>query len=96
MLPFNSKRSSTRDISNLSYFASLTPIAKFSKSQKTAIVCVRSGAVAMKQILHGAARIATGSGAEYARLNASTENSIQITRLSTNQSWPRSLSRNTL
>src|SRR4051794_26761642 len=40
MLPFTSRRSSTLPMSNLSYFASRTPSATFSKSQNNAMLCV--------------------------------------------------------
>src|SRR5579864_5961131 len=38
MLPFSSRRSSTSLMSNLSYFASRTPSATFSKSQNSAML----------------------------------------------------------
>src|SRR5512135_1286359 len=46
MLPFRSSRSSTLPMSNFSYFASRTPSATFSKSQKTAMLRV-SGVAAI-------------------------------------------------
>src|SRR5690349_1625665 len=43
MLPLSSRRSSTLAMSKRSYFASRTPRATFSKSQKTAMLIVASG-----------------------------------------------------
>src|SRR5690349_6872154 len=45
MLPFTSSRSSTLPMSNLSYFASRTPSATFSKSQNNAMLWVSFDAV---------------------------------------------------
>src|SRR5574343_309787 len=47
MLPLASKRSSTGRMSNFSYWASRTPRAMFSKSQKSAMLALSLGA-AMK------------------------------------------------
>src|SRR5690348_13475207 len=65
MLPFTSSRSSTLPMSNLSYFASRTPSATFSKSQNKAMLCV-SVEAAIARAAASAARLA----AEHLDLNA--------------------------
>ena len=55
--PFSSSRSSTRLMSNLSYFASRTPSATFSKSQNSAMLRV-SWAAAMFRFSRFAAMLA--------------------------------------
>src|SRR6185369_7340182 len=63
MEPFSSSRSSTRLMSNLSYFASCTPSATFSKSQNSAMLRVSWAAMFLSPVCSDAS-IQSMNGAE--------------------------------
>ena len=87
MLPFTSRRSSTLLMSNLSYLASRTPRATFSKSQNTAMLRVSFGTAMARASARNPERL----GARHLCATVTPDTSISTRRSGWKQAtiWPR-------